>query len=274
MSGFSVLGLRTSVLWLSLLLVLATATANRLYASKVYKWVDEKGQTHFTTTPPTTSNTVPLKTSPKDIEQKKDLKGVWWSKEGDSTIRVEFKANHVKFDTLRETRSGIVKKPYLLATYDVQDGRLFTGFSFHVQSSLRSNSALWTIFKPGDNVVLLSRESGQSAKSNWAFRKLKLQRSHPTGAPEGDFFCVQRPNWLLKTSRGIFVWIDKKSKQAVQGSYVKWEPPMLLLDRVFDVQDPVNPRAQELFKVEVLTIEPHRLIMKLPSEEVLACKPA
>ena len=245
----------------------------QVQANKIYKWVDEKGQTHFTTTPPTTTNTVPLKTSPKDLELRRYLRGVWWSLDNGETIRAEFKKDFVTFSYLSETRDGIQKKPYFLATYDVQAGKLFTGYSYHLISSLRSNSTHWTLFEPKKHLLLLTRDSGQSHKSNWALRKLKPLKKHPSGAPVGDFFCAQRPKWVLKSKRGIFVWIDKEAKQAIQGSYLGWQPPTLLLDRVFDLQEPVNPRSEELYEVEVMTFERHRLIMKLPTDEVLACKP-
>lgn len=44
--------LRLAVIWLAAVLMVSTAQA-----AKMYKWVDERGVTHFSTRPPPTSNT-------------------------------------------------------------------------------------------------------------------------------------------------------------------------------------------------------------------------
>lgn len=255
-------------------LICLLALGVQVEASKIYKWVDDKGQTHFTTTPPSLSNTVPIKSSPKDMKIKKKLEGVWWSKDGDATVRIEFKANHVLFDTLRDSRGKILKHPYFLANYEVQSGRLITSYNFHKNASLRSQTTTWTLFEPSKGLVMLSRDGGDSVKGNWVLRRLKPLSKHPSGAPSGDWQCAQRPELLLKLSKGNMVWMHKKEKQNVSGGYVSWKSPKLIWDKVFDLNDPINPRVKEELSIEVMTNEKQRLILKLPSEEVLACKPS
>ena len=224
-------------IFLSALLLLAGPAS----AQQMFKWVDEKGVTHFSVTPPPVEQVAPDAVEEQSLKGRSDrgsyLSGTWWDQtpahRGDylELRGGEFEIGRRYISQGSNRKTEIASGPYLRDA----NALVLTYFTHLRDSSLLDQSERFSILRLEDTEMELLKPGHQAPA---LYRRLKSTSSSLFSVRiKGRWSVKEKPGLIYEFNNGTYevLSLSRGSDMTLRRGNWVWEDPNLVLKPVMNL---------------------------------------